>query len=149
VNITRVASPTATSLRITLTVSGFIDQFEVTYEYSTYRCIDIGSPVTVYINDGSVRAYTLDNLNEDSRYTITVRAINTEGSRMASVTANTLTAGKYELRIETFQVQFCNWITFLSSKTHPQDAVSLINYAEGCKNESKVRKLSYLQLDCR
>jgi hypothetical protein len=95
VSITRVASPTATSLRITWTVSGFIDQFEVAYRYTTNRCLDTGGPVTVSVNDGSVRAYTLDNLNEDSRYTITVRAINTEGSRMALVTANTLTAGKY------------------------------------------------------
>jgi hypothetical protein len=125
VSITRVASPTATSLRITWTVSGFIDQFEVTYEYSTYRCIDIGGPVTVNISDGSVRAYTLDNLNEDSRYTITVRAINTEGPTMASAITNTSTAGKYELRIETSQVQFCNWNTLLSSKTYLQDAVRL------------------------
>jgi hypothetical protein len=98
VSITRVASPTATSLRVTWTVSGFIDQFEVTYRYTTNRCLDIGGPITVYINDGSVRAYTLDNLNEDSKYTITVRAINTEGPTMASVIANTSTAGKYELR---------------------------------------------------
>jgi hypothetical protein len=94
VSITQVASPTATSLRITWTVSGFIDQFEVTYRYIINRCLDVGGPVMVYINDGSVRVYTMDNLNEESRYTITVRAINTEGSRIASVTANTLTAGK-------------------------------------------------------
>jgi hypothetical protein len=94
-SITRVASPTATSLSITWIVSGFIDQFEVAYRYTINRCLDAGGPVTVSVNDGSVRAYTLDNLNEDSRYTITVRAINTEGSRMALVTANTLTAGKY------------------------------------------------------
>jgi hypothetical protein len=98
VSITRVASPTATSLSITWTVSGFIDQFEVTYRYTTNRCLDTGGPVTVYINDGSVRAHTLNYLNEDSRYTITVRAINTEGSPMASVIANTSTAGKCEVK---------------------------------------------------
>jgi hypothetical protein len=95
VSITRVASPAATSLHITWTVSGFIDRFEVTHRYTINRCLDAGGPVTVNINDGLMRAYTLDNLNEDSRYNITVRAINTEGSRMASVIANTSTAGNY------------------------------------------------------
>jgi hypothetical protein len=61
----------------------------------------------VSVNDGSVREHTLDNLNEDSMYTMSVTAINTEGSRMTSATANTLTAGKCEVKYQwiTSQVQ--------------------------------------------
>jgi hypothetical protein len=60
--------------------------------------MDAGGPVTVNITDGSVRAYTLDNLNEDSRYTIIIRAINTEGFTMATVIANTSTTGECEVK---------------------------------------------------
>jgi predicted phage tail protein len=48
----------------------------------------------VNISDASsVRSHTLRGLNEDSRYTITVRAINTVGSTMATTSADTLTSG--------------------------------------------------------
>jgi ferredoxin-NADP reductase len=42
-----------------------------------------------------MRSYTLSGLNEDSSYTITVRAINTAGSSMVtSVMGDTSTAGE-------------------------------------------------------
>jgi hypothetical protein len=40
-----------------------------------------------------MRGHILRGLNEDSRYTITVMAINIVGSTMATVTAVTLTSG--------------------------------------------------------
>ena len=90
----RVTTPTATSLTITWTVSGSIDQFEVTYTYIVNRCSTPGASRTDTISDGSMRSYTLRGLNEDSNYTITVRAINAAESTMATVTANTLTSGR-------------------------------------------------------
>ena len=94
VNNLRVTSPTATILPITWTVSGSIDRFEVTYNYTVNRCsAPQGAPRTDTISDGSMRSHTLRGLNEDSSYTITVRTINTAGSTMATVTAGTLTSG--------------------------------------------------------
>ena len=90
----QVTTPTATTLTITWTVSGSIDRFEVTYTYIVNRCSTRGTPRTVTISDSSMKSRTLRDLNEDSRYTITVRAINTAESTMATVTANTLTSGR-------------------------------------------------------
>ena len=92
VNNLQVTTPSATTLPITWTASLTVDRFEVTYSYTVNRCSEQGTSVTDVITDGSVRAHTLSGLNEDSRYTITVRAINTEGSTMATMTADTLTA---------------------------------------------------------
>ena len=94
-NDLQVTTPTATTLPITWTVSGTIDQFEVTYSYTVNRCsAPPGEPMTDTVSDGSMRAHTLSGLNEDSNYTITVRAINTAGSTTATISANTLTAGE-------------------------------------------------------
>ena len=90
----QMTTPSATTLPIIWTASGTIDSFQVTYSYSINRCSEQGTSVTDTITDGSVRAHTLSGLNEDSRYTIIVRAINTAGSTMATVTADTLTAGE-------------------------------------------------------
>ena len=90
----RVTTPTTTSLIITWTVSGSIDRFEVTYSYVVNRCSTGGASRTDTISDVSVRSYTLRGLNEDSNYTITVRAINAAESTMSTVTASTLTSGR-------------------------------------------------------
>ena len=90
----RVTTPTAISLTITWTVSGSIDQFEVTYSYIVNRCSTRGASRTDTISDGSMRSHTLRVLNEDSNYTITVRAISAAESTMATVTANSLTSGR-------------------------------------------------------
>ena len=90
----QVTTPTATTLTITWTVSGSIDEFEVTYSYTVNKCSALpAGPRTDTIFDGSTRAYTLRDLNEDSSYTITVRAINTAGSTNATMMANTSTSG--------------------------------------------------------
>jgi hypothetical protein len=74
-------------------VSGLPDQYyEVTYSYTVKGCLDVGGPLTVNIPD-ALSSYTLSDLNEDSLYTITVRAINTSGSTMATVMGDTMTAG--------------------------------------------------------
>ena len=91
----QVTTPTATTLPITWMAFGTINRFEVTYNYTVNRCsASPGGPITDTISNGSVRAHTLSGLNEDSSYTITVRAINTAGSTMATISANTLTAGE-------------------------------------------------------
>ena len=99
-------APTATTLPITWTVSGSIDRFEVTYSYTVNRCsAPQGAPRTDTISDGSTRS-TLRDLNEDSRYTITVRAISTAGSTMETITADTLTSGEINLDL-IFLLMIC------------------------------------------
>ena len=90
----QVTRPTATTLTITWRVQGVIDRFVVSYNYTVKRCsAPQGAPRTDTITGGSRRSYMLTGLNQDSRYTITVRAMNTAGSTMATVTGVTLTAG--------------------------------------------------------
>ena len=92
----QVTTHTATTLIITWTVSGSIDRYEVTYNYTVNRCsAPQGAPRTSTIFDGSMKSYTLVDLNEDSNYIITVRAINTAGSTNATLMANTSTSGIY------------------------------------------------------
>ena len=91
----QVTTPTATTLPITWTASGSIDRFEVTYSYTVNRCsAPPGAPVTETITDSTMRMYTLSNLNEDSSYTITVKAVRGGDSTIATISANTLTAGE-------------------------------------------------------
>ena len=93
----QLTTHTATTLTITWTVSGSIDRFEVTYSYTVNRCsAPQGAPCTDTISDGSMRSHTLRDLNEDSSYTITVRAINSAGSTMATIMADTLSSGRTE-----------------------------------------------------
>ena len=91
----REAGVTATSLTISWTlVTGDIDTLEVDYSYTVKRCSEQGPTMMEAISSSLTTSHTLRNLNEDSSYTITVRAINTAGSTMATITADTLTAGK-------------------------------------------------------
>ena len=92
----QVTSRTATTLFITWTVSGSIDRFEITYNYTVKRCsAPQGAPRTDTISDGSMMSYTLNGLNEDSRYTITVKAINIAGTTMVTTSrAQTGISGK-------------------------------------------------------
>ena len=90
----RVTTRAATILTITWAMSGDIDRFEVTYSYTVNRCsAPQGATQTDMISDSSMRSHTLRDLNEDSSYTITVRAINDEGSTMATIMADTVTSG--------------------------------------------------------
>ena len=90
----RVNASTATTLSIIWRVTGSIDQFEVKYNYTVNRCLETGGPLSVTISDDSMRSYTLRDLNEDSSYTITVKANNAAGSTMGTTMADTQTSGK-------------------------------------------------------
>ena len=84
VNSLVAKSPTAMSVSLTwsveMTGAGdiFIERFVVLYSYIVNTCTATGSDMET-ISDGDMRAYTLSDLNEDSQYTITVRATNSEG----------------------------------------------------------------------
>ena len=92
----QVTTRTDTTLQITWTVSAdiHIDRFEATYNYTVNRCSDKGQQRTDNIAN-STRSHTLTGLNEDSNYSITVTAINNEGSANATVFANTMTSGAF------------------------------------------------------
>ena len=87
-----------TSISLAWMASGSIDRFEVTYNYTVNRCLEQGPSMIETITRGSARrTHILSDLNEDSSYTITVRAINTVGLTMDTITADTLTASKEKL----------------------------------------------------
>ena len=94
----RATMHTATSITITWTetTTTNIDRYEVTYSY-TVRCSATTSPVMTNTVTSTSRSHTLMNLNEDSTYTITVRNINGPLSNMATITANTVTAGNHHM----------------------------------------------------
>ena len=98
-NLLQVTTPTATTLPITWTVSGFVDRFEIAYSYTINGCLKTGGPLAVNV-DGAIRSYTLEDLTEDSNYTITVRAARTT---TAATTADTLTSG----RVHSYSIM-CN-----------------------------------------
>ena len=92
----QVTTRTDTTLNITWILSAdiHIDRFEVTYTYTVNRCsAPPGAQCTENITAGSTGSHTLTELNADSNYFITVRAINNEGSTNATVSANTMTSG--------------------------------------------------------
>ncbi len=93
-----VTMVTATSITITWTQSSaiFIDRYEVSYMY-TIRSVRCSASPGQGMNtlSGSERSYNLMGLNEDSTYTITVAAINDEGSRSSTITADTSTSGNH------------------------------------------------------
>lgn len=87
-------------------MSGVIDRFEVTYSYTIKSCLEIGRPLTDNITDNTI-PYMLENLNEDSIYTITVRAINIAGSANATVIGETRTSGEsHQLHELTVKLMF-------------------------------------------
>ena len=114
----RVTTPTTTSLTITWTVSGSIDQFEVMYTYIVNRCSTPGTSLTDTISDGSMRSYTLRDLNEDSNYTITVRTINAAESTMSTVTANTLTSGRL------YTIIFINYVLTVTAPSGIPESIT-------------------------
>ncbi len=93
-----VSMVTTTFVTITWTQSSdiFIDRYEVSYMYTVRRCS--ASPEQgMNTLSGSARSYDLMSLSEDSTYTITVTAINDEGSRSRTITANTSTSGNHTI----------------------------------------------------
>ena len=89
-------SPNATTTFLIWDVTGdiFIERFEVSYSYTVNTCTAPAESDMVTISDGTRRSHTLSGLNEDSQYTITVTAINSEGATENITTANTLTSSE-------------------------------------------------------
>ena len=89
-------SPTATTISLTWNMTGniFIEIFEISYSYTVTTCTAPAGSGMVTISDGTRRSHTLNGLNEDSQYTITVTAINNQGQTMATTTASTDTSSE-------------------------------------------------------
>ena len=90
---------TATSITITWTetTTTNIYRYEATYSYIVRRCSALVGPAMTNTVTSTARSHILMNLNEDSTYTITVRNINGAVSNMATITANTATAGNHHM----------------------------------------------------
>ena len=84
---------------------GSVDSYILNYEFTVTECMNNEGtfpPVTATIADGSLREYTIENsvdtpVEEDSVYSITLRAVNTVDTSESSnrATTNTMTAGEY------------------------------------------------------
>ena len=86
---------TDTTITIIWEVTAIIERFEVVYSYTVNFCkAPASSTMMDIISNGTVRSHILSGLNEDSEYNITVRAINSEGSTMATITVNTESVSK-------------------------------------------------------
>ena len=84
-----------------------VDGYEINYSYQINECVREGNtspipPVLVTLNNDSLRSYTVMNspstpVEEDSRYTITITAVNSVGRSGPSNTVSTTTAqaGEY------------------------------------------------------
>ena len=78
-------------------------RLEIVYSYSVKRCsAPIGAPQKDVIADNSITTHILSGLNEDSKYTISVRSINAVGSRTDILTADTSTAGEKEFLLSSY-----------------------------------------------
>ena len=100
-NITKVSS-TSTSINITWTqnLTSDANSFEIEYNFTISQCPDLGVlNGSLRIDNSSVRHYTLLNssatpVEEDSNYTISLRAVNMAGNSEAAVyRTTTLEAG--------------------------------------------------------
>ena len=86
---------TSTTLSISWEMFNETHHLEIIYGHVVKRCsAPIGLPRKLVIANNSVTSRTLTGLNEDSRYTIIVRAINTEDYTVDTITVDTLTAGE-------------------------------------------------------
>ena len=91
---------TATTIAIGWTLSMesdmIIRNFEFTYSYTVRRCLSPpGASRTDSISNGTMRSHTLSGLNEDSDYTITVRAFSEYEISMGTIIATTHTSGNH------------------------------------------------------
>ena len=84
-----------------------VDRYEITYSFVVRECVRDNDnrpfhPDTVTVNDGSQRSYTIMNgsttpVEEDSEYTISIRAVNSLeiSAESSNATTTTASAGKY------------------------------------------------------
>ena len=102
-----MVSPTSPPTSITLTweqpeAPDAVDGYEINYSYDVIECLRDGDtqpfpPVTVTLNNGSLRNYTIMNstttpVEEDSQYNISITAVNSVGQSGPSNMAFTTTA---------------------------------------------------------
>ena len=97
-----MATPGTTSIMLTWDQDGgdVVDSYEIVYTYNVNAypgsCVRSNNdPITVTVNDGSTRSFTLSNsaetpVEEDSTYTISLTAINSAG-RSPTVNPNSRT----------------------------------------------------------
>ena len=87
---------TTISLAWTQPPGDVVDSYTISYNSTHDQCmmgiIESISYSTSHI-DGSMRSYTLTNLEEDSSYTIDVQAINKAGNDSSIINIRTLGAG--------------------------------------------------------
>ena len=108
-----VASPSQSPTSITLSweqaAGDFIDNYIIVYTYQG-GCSNYTQPENMAtVNDGTARAYTLQNLQEFSGYAITVQANNTGGMNSSNViTVTTLPSGShnYYASEDAFNIAF-------------------------------------------
>ena len=109
-----------------------VDRYEISYSYVVGECVSDGSeptnrPVTVTMIDGSQRSYNIMDsyatpVEEDSQYTISIKAINLVNSSVAvNVSTTTQPAGlnmcsKLFVKVTTI---FILYSTKWSTSEHP------------------------------
>ena len=94
------------SVRIWSEGADAVDGFEITYSDDIIECIRDGvntplQPVSVTIDEGSQRSYTIMNssdtpVEEDSQYSVSMRAVNSVGMSAQSNTVMTITTSAGE-----------------------------------------------------
>ena len=102
-----MVSPSSQPTSITLTWeqpegADAVSGYEINYSYDVIECLRDGDtrpfpPATVFVNNGSLRSYTIMNsrttpVEEDSQYTISITAVNSVGQSGPSNTVVTTTA---------------------------------------------------------
>ena len=100
---------TATTLSLSWTQSGSaVDSYTVSYTYTIRRCGSGPISDSVKITDGNARSVMLNNLEEDSDYSITLTA--NRGSIQVNsnvVMATTSTAGMYSIIFDWYNIMLC------------------------------------------
>ena len=111
-------STTSTTIQLTWSSSGsLVDSYEVKWEKDTSgKCpedvVDIGNATVISTS------YTILDLDEDSRYTITVNATNAADSSAVSVPITAITKESGDLIGDITSEKNCNQIMFSPFQLH-------------------------------
>ena len=139
-----MVSPTSPSTSITLTWkqpegADAVHGYEINYCYNVIECLRDGDTrpfpsVTVFINNGSLRSYTIMNspttpVEEDSQYTISITAVNSVAQSGPSNTAFTTTADAGLILLWTTNKCITNNLSSIHYWCHPQ-LLDLFNLSE-------------------
>ena len=99
------ATPLTTTISLTWTQppGDVVDSYTISYIRTNDQCMGKTEfTVSVHVSgiNGSMRSYTLTNLEEDSECDIVIKAVNTAGSTSSAVlTTRTLGAGRLKIHI--------------------------------------------------